>query len=379
MNTQFMPYVWWSLGLALGAGIFALAIGQLNKSLVPQFRSLQHASSERHARNVLMEWQAGKQVGLAIAAAMLDAICILLLLTAVEVLLIPMLVSTEPTQVPNQESVEAIALALNWLLNFLVMAGLGFAIFANFLADGAILIMLAKGKTYGLLVGLVRITGWFKYGMMAIAFVYLIFRGELYLYRFLSATIEDHHWKTIGVLSAAMVLLAFLVARRLTVFSQQHPPLLALQLASDRLMAKGILARWGKRGRASAARTLGLQIGLALLYGVTIATLCREVGEHIEAEGLKTTAQAMAWLVIIAAACHVGQNLGALAAVYRGDMGWWVGPMRRTGKVRMFFLALVAAYFIGLLIRLEWTTLGLPAAMWIADNAPEIPLPWSDE
>ncbi|HEX7192966.1 MAG TPA: hypothetical protein VF381_15460, partial [Thermoanaerobaculia bacterium] len=160
----------------------------------------------------------------------------------------------------------------------------------------------------------------------------------------------------------------------LSIFSETHPPVLSLLLAPDRLMAKGVLERWGVKGRRCAERTLFLESVLALLYGLTLPTICREV--HVTAPGLQKTAEIMAWVAIIAASCHIAQNIGALIAVNRGDIGWWLGWMRRVGKVRIALASAVALYFVALLLRLEWTKV-MAAKTWITSHTPRIPLPWA--
>ncbi|HUP61277.1 MAG TPA: hypothetical protein VNA69_12740 [Thermoanaerobaculia bacterium] len=345
----------------IAAAIGYLIVGRAGARLRPRLVAMELASTLRHASNVLLEWQQGRQMGRAIITVALDMIHVVVYAVALVTLLVAI---GRPEGIPP-----AI-----YATNALVMLGVAFAALANWAEDILMLVMLGTRKAYSFAVFWTRFLGWCKYALMALLLVYLIFRGEVYLYEFLNAVIKRGHWMTIAWLTATMVLLAFLVARRLSMFSQQHAPLLSLQLARDRLTAKTILEQWGRRGRRNAAITLGLQSLFALLYGITLAILCRRI--EFQNESLQMTAGAMAWLAIIAASFHVAQNLGAFIAVNRGDMGWWVGVMRRVGRMRIALLGLVGFYFVALAVYGEWTVLA-GIARWVDNITPDISLPWS--
>lgn len=337
-----------SFALFALVGVMYLIIGWLRKPLRPAFIALELASTEKNVTNVLIQWKQN-DVQRAMGTVVIDMIVVFLYLVAGEVLLFALLPEKSPS-------------GIVWT-HGAIMFGVAFIAAANWAEDVLLLITLMRTKPGGRAFA-TRVLGWFKFTMLAVGVLYLIFRGELYLFDMLDGIVRPGHWKTISWLSAATLLLAFLVARRLTTFSQQYPPLLSLQLASDRLNAKGILERWGKRGRRQAGITLALQSALALLYGVTLATLCRKVG--VDEPALQTAGRGAAWLMIIAASCHFAQNLGAFIAVQRGQIDWWVDAMRRLGKARILLLGLVGLYGVALLIWVEWRAL-YSAAAWLTE------------
>jgi hypothetical protein len=328
--------------------VMYLIIAWLRKPLRPSFIALELASSEKHATNVLILWKPN-DFQRAMATVVIDMIVVLVYLVAAELLLLALLPENSPSGIVWTHGVMIFAVAL--------------IATANWVEDILLLITLLRTKSGGRAFA-TRVLGWFKFTMVAVGVLYLIFRAEHYLFSKLDEIVKPGHWKLISWLSAAMLLLAFLVARRMATFSRQYPPLLSLQLASDRLNAKGILERWGKRGRREAGITLVLQSALALLYGITLATLCRKAGDAEPA--LRNAGRGAAWLVIVAASCHFAQNLGAFIAVQRGQMDWWVDAMRRLGKARMILLGLVGLYGVALLIRVEWGALN-SAAAWLAE------------
>jgi hypothetical protein len=348
-----------SLALFAFVLVIYLIIARLRKALRPPFIALELASSEKHATNVLMQWKPNG-VQRAMATVFIDIVVVLVYLAAGELLLFALQPENSPSGIVWTHGV--------------MMIGVALIAVANGVENILLLITLIRTKPGGRAFA-TRVLGWFKFTMVAVGVLYLIFRGEVHLFEKLDGIVRSGDWEPIWWLSAAILLLAFVVTRRLAVFSQQYPPLLSLQLASDRLNAKGILERWGKRGRRQAGITLVLQSALALLYGITLATLCRRIS--VDEPVLQKAGRCAAWLVIIAASCHFAQNLGAFIAVQRGQMDWWVDAMRRLGKARMYLLGLVGLYAVALLVWVEWGALN-SAAAWLTERVADrfAELPW---
>jgi hypothetical protein len=351
-----------SLSISLPWFIFTViiyaALTKLRKPLRPPYIAFELASEAKHAFNILVEWRRRDMNSRAFVAVIVDAVLVPCYLLATEALLYSILDLSH-------------AAGIVW-----TTIGFMFAVFlaamANWAADLILLVELMRGKPW--MATAARICGKFKYIAMATTLLYIIFRGEVYVYGHVHTMVHPAHWRTMVWTVGGTLILAFFVYRRLASFSQRYPTLLSLQLAPDRLTAKGILERWGLRGRRSAGITLLLQSGLALLLGVILATACRNTDVGLEV--IQKAGGAIAWLALITAACHLGQNLGAFIAVSRGEMGWWVDMMRRIGKVRIILTALVALYFVVLIVGYEAMTV-TRWGRWVSIHTPKIPLPWT--
>lgn len=357
------------VGLALLA-VFYLVIIQARRPLQPPFVAMELASSAGHAKRARQEWADAKRIRGAVWTIFFDGILVVPLYLGVAWRLAWSAID------PKDE----LTLGLNLIVyGFFVVAAV-----ANWLEDFGLLLTLWRETPSAAVVLVTRLLARAKYTIFALTVVYVMFRVVVYLFGHLRTLVGNHPRSTLGWLVAATAILAFLVARRVTRLSRSHPPLLALQLASDRLSAMAVLERWGAKGRRGAQATLILESLLAVLFGLTLATICERMGVlegWLKPEAgylpfIKGLATSMAWLTLIAAACHLAQNIGALVAVRSNGMGWWVGPQRRVGKLRLLLLGIVALYFVVILISVEVRLIG-PLGRWIAGLAPKIPLPWS--
>lgn len=324
---------WITLTFLLATAVVYFTIGRVIRPLVPPFVAFELASTPAHAKRARMAWQDAKQTRRAYLAMVL------------EILLIPLYVITA--------SLLASLVADNGhlvvgLLNSMVAAAVAFVGLAHFAENAGLAFTLAIGVR-PLVVFVTRVLGKFKYTIMALTVVWVIFETEAYLYVSLR---RQQGVNTLVLLIAATLLVGFLAARQLTMLSRERPSLLTLQFAPSRLAAKDVLERWGRKGRKAAERALLLESLLALLYGLMVATLCERV--EIAERRFGSMAVYLAWVILTAAACHLAQNLGAYVALRRQAMGWWVGTMRRIGRIRLLLLGAVAAYFICLLISIEY-------------------------
>jgi hypothetical protein len=311
-----------------------LAIGRIIRPLVTPFVAFELASTSNHAKRVLMTWQDAKQIRRVLCAIVL------------ETLLIPLYVVTawKLMMAVNDEQHPVVGVLNVFVATAMTLAGL-----AHFVENIGLVVTLTIGARPAI-VFFTRFLGWFKYTVMALTTVWLIFQAEAYLYVWLGKQQSGHK---LGWLLAAMVIVGLLVARQLTRLSRNRPSLLALQFAPSRLAAKDILEQWGSAGRAMAARALLLESALAVLYGLTLAVTC----ERIDPPVFDGAAVYIGWLMLTAAACHLAQNVGAYVAVRRRTMGWWVGMMRRVGRLRLALLGVTALYFLCLLVWVEWSAL----------------------
>jgi len=337
--------------LLFASAILYFIVRKLTASLNPPFVALELASTPKHAANVLLEWQRNQKVPFAIIACFCDALLVFFYFAAC--LWLVLMVHREGKVLGS--------------LSYLVALGIAFAALANWVEDGALVVTLVRGRASESLVALARWFGWIKYSAMAMTIVYFIFRGEVWVFERLKDYVRPHPRTTIGLLGVVTLATTFLIGRRLTLLSRDRPPLLALQFACDRLAARDVLEKWGSR-RREAAFTLALDSLLAVLYGVTFATLFESIVLHWNAGHSKSVVDAaafMAWVAIVAAAFHIGQNLGAFIAAVRGSMGWWVSLMRRVGWMRYLLLLEIGLYFIVVLVDYEAHKL-TQFVIWIA-------------
>lgn len=322
-----------------------IVIRELSRPLQPMFVSMELAS-HIGAKRGLKKWQDAGMIRRALGVIALDVAFVLLYVRGAWLLTIATIESTHGV----------VMLTLAWL----VLRAIWAAAIVNLLEDLGLLITLLGSKVREDVVVATRVLGWIKYTIFALTVVYVMFRVEVYLFGHLRTLVADHPRHTIGSLVAATVIVAFLVARRVVHLSRNHRPLLSLQLAPNQLAAKGVLERWGTTGRGNAKAALILESVLALLYGLALATICERLGflDHwlwpqAGKPWIKVSAAYAAWLTLIAAACHLAQNLGAYVAVRTSTMGWWVGAMRYAGRLRLTLLSVVLVYFALILVSVE--------------------------
>ena len=333
-------------------------VWKLARKLDPPFVRMELASKQEHASNVLNEWKTRGLVSTALAVAVLDVFLAGSYVVGIVAVLVGLFA---------QHTAEAIAGINVMAIAAIIVAGLG-----NFIGDIFLFIMIARGRTYEFLVTVTRTFGRFRYTTMALTVVYFVFRGEIYFYDELRGMIGLQDRKTIGSLAAVTLILSFFVLRLLTRFSAHHRPLLSLLLAPDRVSAQGVLDRWGTKGRHDAKVILLLEVVLAVLYGVTLATVCHQ--DLCNIENYEWIAESFAWVAIAAASFHVAQNFGGLVALKRGEMGWWVHWTRRVGRVRIGLAWSLGLYFVALLVLGEWHILRHATEKWITPRSSPAPL-----
>lgn len=314
--------------------VIYLGIVLVRRTLDPPFGRLAFASTKSHADRVLAAWKERKTKGRTF------------LIVAVEnLLLIPLYVTTTWMLGTALDDLSRPVLSK---VNTGAMITMVVAALAHFAQNLCILVTLLL-QARKLMVFLTSAFGWIKNTSLALSVVYIIFRIELYLSTQLKAQETPY---TLASLIVSTLVVALLMARRQTALSRAHPPLLALQLAPSRFAAKDVFERWGEKGRKDAHSALLLQSLFAVLYGLTLAVICDRV--DVAQPELQMVRGYVGWIMLIAATCHVAQNLGAYAALRLRSMGWWGAPMRRLGWVRIGLLVLGTAYFVILLIRREW-------------------------
>ncbi len=352
--SKLLVNAFWVVGIG---GVAWLVISRIRRTLDPPFAALEFASNPKDAKRVLTAWTDAKR-----------RLRVLVTIAIEFFILIPLYVTAAWTlaaagEDPNHEVITA----ASYFVAFAVTA----AALAHYVESFSIAVTLIARAP--MLVFATRILGWIKYTILALAAVYAIFRAEAYLF----LKLGDQKWSNLlSGLVVGTLLIALFAFHASTRLSKSYPPLVALQLAPSRLAAKDILERWGAKGRRIAGRALLLQCAMAVLYGLTLAEIFKRV--EVPAPTLDKFAAYLSWLMLIAAACHVAQNLGAFVAVRRRAMGWWVTPMRRLGRVRMALLALALGYSIALLVRVEFLG-GYWLGEKIAELGPENPMKWWPE
>jgi|SRR5688572_2255174 len=326
---QFLLAIKWLLATA----VLYFVISRVIRPLAPPFVALELASTPTHAKRVRMAWQDAGQIWRAYTAILL------------ETLLIPFYFFAT-LHVARAFMNEDHQVVLN--MNVIVVIAMLVAAVMHLAENIGLVVTLMIGARAPV-VWLTRILGRIKYTIIALTVVWVIFQIVFSIYMWLG---KPHRVNTLAWLIAATVVVGLLVMRRLTMLSRNYPPLFALQFAPSRLAAKDVLERWGQRGRKSAERALLLESLLAVLYGLTLATICQR--HRVDQQLLNRTAEYLGWVMLAAASCHIAQNVGAYVALRREAMGWWVGTMQRLGRLRLFLLGVVATYFVSLLIRAEW-------------------------
>lgn len=338
----------------LATAVFYFIISRVIKPLEPPFVAFELASTPTHAKRARMAWQDAGQMRRAYTAIFLETLFIPLYFNAT--LHVARAFMNEDNPVVLR-------------LNIAVVLAIGLAGLLHLAANIGMVVTLAIGAKASVVL-MTRILGRIKYTIMALTVVAVIFEAVAGLYVWMG---RQHNAYTLPGLIAATILVGLVVAHRLTRLSRNRPPLFALQFAPSRLAAKDVLERWGERGRKSAERALLLESVLAVLYGLTLATICQR--HRVDEPLLHRAAEYLAWVMLTAASCHIAQNIGAYVALRRGAMGWWVGTMRRLGRVRLLLLAAVATYFICIVVRAEWILIR-EVGMAIKDLA-GVGLPWS--
>jgi hypothetical protein len=308
-------------------------VGRLIRStLKPRFGRLEFATSKVEATRTIGEWVDGFMLWRAYAAIIADFPLIATYVWAAWGLM--------RLSYDQAETLHTVWLHIGFFALTVVAA------MANVVENVTLLYALfVQRGTMFLWVTLV--TAWTKYSLLSLTLVYVIFNFEAYLL----SKVESQ----VPALVALTLFAALLFARRATQLSRQKPPLLMLQLAPDRVAAKDLLERWGQSGRTLASAALWHDSLFAVLYGLTLAAICK--GVTIDgAPRLQTWARNFAWVILIGAACHIAQNIGALVAIRMRTIGWWVTPMRFFGRLRLIILSAGAVFFVALLIRFEYKT-----------------------
>ena len=322
-----------SLMMWMAATVVAYAVGRVFlRPLSPPFVALELAASQNHAKRVCALWQEKNYNRRALGGLAVGLFALIPLYTVTAFLLI------EPYIDKKMVAVK--------ILGYILLIAVVFAAIAH-AVENVLLAVTLITRPRATVVFATRMLAWFKYMVLALSVLYALLRGESSLY----ARIGSQGSTGLAVLVALTVAVAFHAAQRMTTLSRDHPPLLALQLAPSRLAAKAVMEHWGKKGRRAAEKALLFQSIFAVLYGVALAAI-------FEAVNLRWTppvriADYFPAAMLAAAACHLAQNVGAYIALFRREMGWWVGSMRVLGRLRIALLAVAALYLGVLLIRAE--------------------------
>lgn len=321
----------WTLSFLASTTIVYAVIVLIRRRLKPAFVKLAFASTQTQASRIVTAWEESGTKSYAIGVVLIEMF-----------LLIPLYAWTVgDLALRETESMPVIIAQI-----IAVLAALLTAVF-HFVRN-VLLLWRLLAPTPPIVTFLTLVLAWITNTLLALLVLCGIFRAEVYVYDKLGS--EGWDYPLVGLVLIT-VLLGLTVAARQTALSRAHPPLLALQLAPSRLAAKDILERWGERGRKAAERTLLLQCVLAIFYGVTLAVISERLPPPWSDR--YQLAKSVVWIILVAAACHLAQNLGAYIALRLRTMGWWVGAMRKLGWTRIALLTLVGFYFLAMLVWFE--------------------------
>jgi hypothetical protein len=322
----------------IAAGIAYVIIIALRSRLKPGFTKLELAKDSDEADRVMRKWKAAGTTGWAVATLLIDVLlfipCYCWLAFTVTVGIVG------ATGAKGLENTIWIAFGLT------ILAAIG-----NIVQDALQFVTVITGKARAVFIS--RPLAWVKLGVL-VTWVVIIILWSMRWTRVHQQQVAADPLVVLAALITATLIVAAVFANYATTLSRNKPSLLAFLLAPNRIAAKDVLERWGTSGRRTASIALLLDALLALLYGLTVATLCATVADRIDNLTLADLARYAEKGIILAAALHLAQNLGALIAVRRKVAGWWIDTMRRLGWARLMILGLVACFFIVLLIRAEW-------------------------
>ena len=130
--------------------------------------------------------------------------------------------------------------------------------------------------------------------------------------------------------------------------SDRGTGIVAFELAESSGEAHDIVTEWGAKGRSAASRSLILDYGYLVGYGLLLAGACVAVGERAERRGrprIARVAPALAWAALIAAGCDALENVNLLLVAGQHTGQPWPGLAFwfATGK---FFLSGSALLFV---------------------------------
>ena len=199
-------------------------------------------------------------------------------------------------------------------------------------------------------VAVARISAWSKFGILGAAALFLLFRLQFVVFKFVDAVVQDHPRTTIILLT---ILTLFLGIRFLRIARPLHPPLLTMQLARSRPAANRVLHRWKPDYLHIAWRANFAEMWFAVSYAVTLAIVAFRASPTIDQNlFLHIATQAVGWYLLLAGTLHLVQNIGTAFAIRSSRMGWWFRLSRVCGKLRLAFLTIGASWLF--IMFLEW-------------------------